>query len=98
MPSSAAGTYSPAGTLRPPEFAKRKSPPGCSCRFSNPPGRRDRPCAGGVSSLFFRQGAGAGIDGVFAEKLFDAEKLVVFCQPVAAAQRAGLDLPAIRGQ
>jgi len=43
-----------------------------------------------------RQCAGAGIDRVLAEQLFDAQGLIVFGQTIRAAQAAGLDLAAIR--
>ena len=43
-----------------------------------------------------RQRAGAGVNGVLAKQLLDAQELVVFGQTVRAAQRAGLDLAAVR--
>jgi hypothetical protein len=39
---------------------------------------------------------GAGVDGVAAEQLLDAQQLVVLRQPVGAAERTGLDLAAVR--
>jgi hypothetical protein len=43
-----------------------------------------------------RQRARAGVNGVLAEQLFDAQQLIVFGQAIRAAQAAGLDLAAIR--
>ena len=42
------------------------------------------------------QRARARINRVLAQQLFDAQELIVFRQPIGAAQRAGLDLAAVR--
>jgi hypothetical protein len=39
-----------------------------------------------MGSTSLRQRAAAGIDGVFAEHLFDAEELIVFCRAIGAAE------------
>ena len=46
--------------------------------------------------LAFLQRRHAGIDGVLAELLFDAQELIIFRQTVGAAQGTGLDLAAVR--
>jgi hypothetical protein len=43
------------------------------------------------------QRVAAGVDGVLAELLLNAQELVVFRQTVGAAEGAGLDLAAVRG-
>ena len=44
----------------------------------------------------FRQRARACVNRVLAQQLLDAQELVVFRQAIRAAQRAGLDLAAVR--
>jgi len=46
--------------------------------------------------LALLQRARAGIHHVLAEQLLDAQELIVFRQPIEAAEGAGLDLTAIR--
>jgi hypothetical protein len=50
-----------------------------------------------TSLLALLERAQAGIHGVFAKQLLDAQELVVFRQTVGAAQGTGLDLAAVRG-
>jgi hypothetical protein len=49
------------------------------------------------SAVRFGQRMDAGVGSIFTKLLFDAEQLVVFRQAVGAAERAGLDLAAVRG-
>src|SRR5262245_3097928 len=43
------------------------------------------------------QHAAAGVTGLVAQLLFDADQLVIFGKPVRSRQRAGFDLPGVGG-